>query len=222
LYKPYRILCALALVGSGALHASTVLDIGVAGAFPSACTPGCTATLQQVYNKSLFSAPMNIDGIQLYGLSLPVNSVFTITLSATSKGVLGLDDTFANNSGSDALLFYSGPLTTSGGKTLITGTPFHYNPLQGNLLLQIDNSNPGSASFTTLYNGPAISGLSGAMSTLWSSIEAPTGVWSANGLATTFIDSGAATPEPASAALILSGFLMLGVPASKRFLRSRR
>ena len=104
---------------------------------------------QIIYDASNFSGPIAIDTLTFF------NSVeddpdtfggpFTITLSTTSAPISGPSATFADNVGADAQRFavfapgvgFAIPMPTFS----ITGTPFNYDPANGNLLLDITSPN---------------------------------------------------------------------------------
>ena len=104
---------------------------------------------QQVYNSALFGDPMTISEIGFFNNRdlpgyYPVSgSNFSIYLSTTSKLVNGLDTVMANNVGGDNALFFLGvldskvPFVDGEWKLQLTGTPFTYDPANGNLLVDI-------------------------------------------------------------------------------------
>jgi len=120
------------------------------------CDPfGCPAflgvtTYQQVYAATAFPGLIDIDGLTFYQgqvhnpLAAPAGGTYTLSLSYTSlaPGDLSLTNP-ANNIGSGSQTFFSGalpPLTPegpTGAYLAIDGTPFVYNPADGNLLLTV-------------------------------------------------------------------------------------
>jgi hypothetical protein len=94
---------------------------------------------QQVYNSSLFSGPVVITGITFIAASISPSTTikgdFTIDLSTTSSGVSSLSTTYANNIGANNAQFFSGVV---GGVLSFTGGPFLFDPLHGNLLLDVN------------------------------------------------------------------------------------
>ena len=99
---------------------------------------------QQVYASSAFTAPFLIRELVFYptsNTSAPiVPATFEIYLSVTPRGVNELGgQAFDENLGPDTRLFatLSGGFTVSGPELVINGTPFLFDPAQGNLLLDI-------------------------------------------------------------------------------------
>src|SRR5580704_12002820 len=94
---------------------------------------------QQVYNAALFSGPVDITAITFFAATtIPTTTIsgdFTLDLSTTSAGSDTLSTTYADNLGADNTQFFSGVVS----KVLtFDGTPFLYDPSQGNLLLDVD------------------------------------------------------------------------------------
>jgi len=135
-----------------ALFADTV-TVGVANngnCIPFGCANGVTR-YQQVYDSGQFVAPFDIANISFFdtlnpGSGAVTHATYTISFSTTSASVGGLDIALDNNVGSDTSSFFSGDLAGfSGTKLTIDGTSmFHYNPVLGNLLLDINISGAGT------------------------------------------------------------------------------
>jgi hypothetical protein len=117
-------------------------------AFPFGTLPeyyGYASTrYQQVYAADLFSGPARIQDLIFYPTSntaapiLP--ATFDVFLSVTGYGVNELSArTFEANLGSNTQFFatMTGGFILSGAELSIGGTPFLYDPAQGNLLLDI-------------------------------------------------------------------------------------
>jgi hypothetical protein len=133
-----------------------------------------------------------------------------IDLSTTSATDDGLSPTYANNVGADdTVVFARGPLTLSSGFTgppngpkdfdiIITlTTPFHYNPANGNLLLDVRNFGGGT---TTFFDAVFQTG-DGVSRVFNSDVNSGTGTTDTEGLVTGFV----IVPEPGSAAMLLVG-----------------
>jgi hypothetical protein len=102
-------------------------------------------------------------GIHGFAFSSTLGSV-RIDLSTTSAGVNGLNTTFANNPGLDAVPVYLGGLPLSSACTgPVSGpkdfdivinlrTPFYYSPARGNLLMDVWNYNGGSSTYFDAIN----------------------------------------------------------------------
>jgi PEP-CTERM motif len=151
--------CLIAVLGltSQSLRAD-IVTVGSANA--SDCIPfGCAGSnliteYQQVYSASSFGLlPFNIAAISFFKTldsthPFLTSGNYTISFSTTSMAVGALDPTLALNVGFDNQVFFSGALGGAIGTELTIGgngaTPvFNYNPLAGNLLLDITVSGAG-------------------------------------------------------------------------------
>ena len=193
------------------------------------CDPfGCPTffglgTYQQVYLSSAFPGAISIDDLTfaqaINNGGVPASGTFTLTFSYTSAMPGDLDLTnAANNVGSGSEGFFTGTLpalTAEGPLDLLTfaGTPFVYNPADGNLLLTVTvtgstNSRPylyldeaGSTAVTSdAYFGPVNGG-------------------NDPGLVTSFeytAPDRKNTPEPGSLLLVLAGIGLIGYQGRRR------
>ena len=181
------------------------------------CAPfGCTVEYQQVYGAGSFSGlgSITITDITFFNNNFVPGSIapadYTISLSTTTAAVDGLDTTFANNLGADNSVFFSGPLGGLIGPTnqfTITGTPFFYDPANGNLLVSITSDGDGlefSAFLDFLDSAPA--GTFSRISSFDTSGVADT-VQDDTGLVTEFGYSSrtSAVPEPGTATMLIAG-----------------
>ncbi|MDZ4798389.1 MAG: PEP-CTERM sorting domain-containing protein [Bryobacteraceae bacterium] len=143
---------------------------------------------QTVYNASLFSSIT--EAVAITGVSyrlhrdFDVNFNYTIpdfqlTLSTTSAAAGGLSTTFANNTGSDATVVRTGPLTlahTVGmgaprpfNVSVSFSTPFLYDPSAGNFLMdyRVTGNTPPTAYFDSTFDfspgGTQSNGISGVL-----------------------------------------------------------
>jgi len=226
----------MALAGAS-LQAGTLV-IGTP-AENSNCDPfGCPAffglgTYQQVYSNAAFPGAITIDDLIFYQSETllnggsPSNGTYTLSLSYTSAGPgdLNLSNGPSANveSGTEqqffsgalpALSVYTPPPPGPGTENILTfaGTPFLYNPADGNLLLTVTETgatdskpylyldqsggdNPTSNAYFGTVNGGNNPGL-------------VTGV--------EYSTSIAAVPEPASVLLVLAGIGLLGYRGRRR------
>ncbi|QYE37303.1 PEPxxWA-CTERM sorting domain-containing protein (plasmid) [Polymorphobacter sp. PAMC 29334] len=190
---------------------------------------------QQVYSSSFFSGPQSLTSLAFRSTPSFLNGAdyanVIINLSTTTHGdELGtpLSTVFADNIGSDVTNIYSGPLsfaapTDQGFDYVINFTkPFRYNPAAGNLLLDVlipagtsvsgqgfflasfdtaNQPNDGVASVSDIFDGNATRG----------SIDT-------SGSITKFTGTAIAgtVPEPASWAMMVAGFGLVGVAVRRR------
>jgi hypothetical protein len=179
------------------------------------CFPfGCTSwapEYQQVYASTDFPVAIKIKDLEFYDYNdAPgvVNSgTYTFSLSTTSAAVNGLNlSDLAANIGADNTTVFSGSLPSiSGGVLHIElSTPFSYDPLNGNLLIDIysaDASRTSDFLFMDARNLTADGLFSRAMT------PGCCGGFADHGLVTGF----STVPEPSTWALILLGFAALGL-----------
>ena len=100
---------------------------------------------QQVYGAGAFAGPTSISSLTFYydpsrgGASLVISGTYAMYLSTTSAAVNALDGVnLANNRGSDWTFFGTFTAGTDTNPSItMTGTPFSYDPANGNLLMEI-------------------------------------------------------------------------------------
>ncbi len=146
----FLIAVAVISLSTASAWADIVGTADTGNCFPFTCSGDNGQTLsqyEQVYSASAFSGPTWISSLTFYqifaqqfgGNMAIVNGGYTISLSTTSASVNGLSTNLASNIGPDSQTFFSGILggPINNGSFTITGTPFYYNPMAGNLLLDI-------------------------------------------------------------------------------------
>jgi hypothetical protein len=192
------------------------------------CDPfGCPAffglgTYQQVYAADAFSGAETIDGLTFYddevqNGAIPAGGTFTLSFSYTHFAPNALlTSSPSANSASTNQVFYSGSLPGLTANTLdIVGTPFFYNPADGNLLLTVAVNNP-SDNALTLYLDQS-SSTSATTNAYFGAFDGKSidGGNGTGGLVTSFTvgSSSVSAPEPGSLLLVLAG---AGLIAYKR------
>jgi len=190
---------------------------------------------QQVYDASFFGSAQSITGIAFRSTPGFRNGAtydnVSISLSTTSFGDESgtqLSGTFADNIGADAVTVFSGPLSFAapigdGFEYVINFMQaFNYDPAMGNLLLDV-----------TIPVGTSVSGPGFFLASYDTANSVDDGVYSVNsvfdgGSATGFANTagtitqftgtaiGGAVPEPASWAMMLGGFGLVGGAMRRR------
>lgn len=223
---------ALFLVASAGLLSAAPVTVGTpdnGNCYPFMCNDSGTSSgesiqYQQVYSSSAFSGPIDISSLTFYyatafgGTEAVLHGNYDISLSTTSKPVNGLSTTLSSNIGPDNATFFDGalggPYTNS---FTISGTPFSYNPANGNLLVNIVVTNQDNVPNGT-GNGYNEADDSGSMESRAYMLVGRSGVVDSVGLVTTF--NATATPEPSSASTAGMGMLVLLAGAGLWYRRS--
>ncbi len=184
----------------------------------SDCTPSCTPQFQQVYSAAQFSGPILITGIELeYGVG-DASQTYVFSLSTSINPVGALSPNFKANIGADVQIFYSGALLAPGAfnKANFIGTPFAYDPANGDLLLDISHPTISLFFSQATYIGDYTPVLQSVARNFSFAASGPGFVLDQNvGLLTVFNANGA-VPEPASWAMLIAGFGMIGAMQRRR------
>lgn len=144
--------------------ASQTVMVGTVGSSGNCIPFGCSTGLgitryQQIFNSSLFSGPLLINTLRFFNPfgGTYSSGTFTISLSTTSVAVANLSTNLSSNVGFNSQVFWTGYLSGSAANPLFNGTGFVYNPLAGNLLMDItftpDYQDYGSSYFASQWPG---------------------------------------------------------------------
>jgi len=227
---PALLLCLFLLT---AMSASADVVVGLPPAAGGGnCFPfGCVynAEYQQVYNHGQFGvAPITITDLEFFNTQTDVGATamrsgtWTISLSTTAADWNTISGTYASNIGADNTTVFSGNLSQpwAFGDTLeiVLTTPFTYNPLSGNLLLDVVGSGI-AASGTNIFFDVNSSNSYFSRVFCYSGIACSDGaVATGYGLVTGF-STGSSVPEPATEALFGLGIAVFGLVARRRLSR---
>jgi hypothetical protein len=199
-----------------------------ADSFAGSCFPfGCgySGEYQQVYTDSQFSGPMTIANLEFFNTAsnnaaTAMNSgIWTISLSTTSADWNTLSSAFASNIGSNNTQVFSGnlyrPWAFGDALTINLSKPFTYNPLQGNLLMDVYATGTSAAGGTIFFdiNGAYISNT--IIGEVFTFPGGGNGVIFGQGLVTGFN----VAPVPIPGAILLFAPGLMGLAAIRR--RSR-
>ncbi len=209
-----RMLFAVAaclLVSTGA-QAGPIIGLPTNGSncFPFGCgSLSGTKRYQQVYAASEFSEPLTINNIRFYSTLVTAGFVwpgaYEFHLSTTLTAVNALVPVFDDNVGPDDALF---AVLDGGGSVFpsftVNGTPFNYDPSDGNLLLDI---------FVTYNGGTVIQeaqlDFNGAAGGVFSRMHDFGSGFVGRGLVTGFNEGPTDVPEPSSYVMLAGGLLLL-------------
>jgi hypothetical protein len=159
-----------------------------------------------VYAASAFPGALTITDVHFFDARNPgpiQPATYKFSLSTTSAPVGGLSTTLSDNIGPDNSLFAS-PNLSGSGDFVVDGTPFTYNPANGNLLLDIVISNyTGDTGYGPLFNDAGVFG--GVTNRAFCGVQSGC-VADGPALVTGF--SSTTVPEPSTALLVAAGLFI--------------
>lgn len=197
------------------LASASALTIGTptgGNCFPFGC--GAGSRYQQVWDSAAFGGPLTITniGFKLSAGSGPLNGgSYVISLSTTSTAVNSIDDNaFNDNVGGDDTVIFSGTLASQfdGTWLVFDGFSFNYDYDDGNLLMdvKVTGANGGSYFFEAMND----------TATQFSRAHDFGSAFDNWGLVATFNGDFGVVPEPATWAMLISGFGMVGFAMRRR------
>ena len=206
-------------VASSANAQVTVGNSDNGNCYPFSCGPSDSLTqYQEDYNSGAFSGPFSFNSVS-FGQNIGGqmdSASYTVSFYLSAVGFGGLTSNLASNEGT--FLGTLGTFGISGAMptTLtLTGNQINYNPANGTLLMNVDISNVTSAAgfyqsfFNADYTGADVT-------RAYSGTTYGASGDTIGALQTTFNSVNTAVPEPATWALMLLGFGMVGYAMRKR------
>ena len=186
----------------------------------SGTSSGPSITYQQVYAASAFPGPISITdeefpwlfAQQFGGNDTLLGGTYVFTLSTTSAAVNGLSSSsLSSNLGADATQVLSVTIPAGGvsfgtSYTFTNTSPFSYDPVNGNLLLQVAVSNQDNVPNGSGNSYVDSDGTGMLTSRAYAFGGADSGSADSTGLVTTFSFG---VPEPSSLSVLAGGVLLL-------------
>jgi hypothetical protein len=175
---------------------------------------------QQIYSAASFTAPLNINQITFYNslspsTSTPLSDTFTVYLSTSSAAISTFDTSaFAFPDATFTQVFSDGlSAIVNGQLNLALTSAFNYNPALGNLVLTVRDFTAGSGGNLFLDADQNVGTTNMRISAFPYDFN--------QGLVTGFNADATAVPEPATWAMMIAGFGLVGVSVRRKRRGSR-
>jgi hypothetical protein len=206
--------CAAAAVSPAQALVIGTADPGASNSYPFGSSGG-GYYYQQVYSASSFAAPTSINLITFYNslspsTNTPLGDTFTLYLSTTKAAVSTFDTTNMTYPDGTFTQVFSGKLSTllNGRLDIALQTAFNYDPTAGNLVLTVKDFDLGSGGSLFLDSDKNV-GLTNMHINYNYDFN--------QGLVTGFNDAvGGGVPEPATWAMMIAGFGLVGAAMRRK------
>ncbi len=210
-------LAAAFALASPAAASTTIGNATNGNCYPFSCGPtdGVTA-YQQSYNAAAFSGPLNFNTISFDRYNSVANydsGTYAVSFYLQSGAFGSLSSNLASNRGT--LLGNFGTFTIGGASSptlSLTGSAIHYDPTMGSLLMDVAVSNGvGQGDYFVFFNADDTTGsIARAFNSSYGNVGNTGGA-----LVTTFSTVGG-VPEPATWAMLILGFGVVGGAMRRR------
>ncbi len=175
----------------------------------SGASIGVSIDYFEIYNSTAFSGPIDFNSITFQqwpsGPGTVLNGDYTISFSTTTTPLGSVSYPVAPLSNTAS--FFSGALGGQTGDVTITGTPYAYNPVDGNLVMEVIASNQANVPNGS-GNGYNLADYTGTNVLRAYDIIPTSDTASGTGALVTTFNS--AVPEPTTWAMLLLGVAIIG------------
>jgi hypothetical protein len=217
---------AVALVFVAAFSPAQALVVGTADTNPLHTNSAPFGSFQsglyyqQVYDDSAFSSPLKISELTFYNSvnpgGTPISGSIQIYLAATSQQVGAIAASIPDLSSATLVFDGSIPSVSGGELDFLLSNSFTYDPTTGqNLMLIVKNFTFGSSSSPLFLDSDTTNTVTSSRHQTGANGPAPTGNLQ-TGLVTGFNEHISAVPAPSTWAMMIFGFLGVGLLTFRR------